>query len=64
MLKELQFLLSSFLAHGSQFKNKINGKIENRTEKGNAPYNEYQPGYSNPPHLLFWYYFPSNIHPN
>lgn len=49
MLEELQFWLSSFLTHGSQFKNKINGKIENRTEKGNALYNEYQPGYSNPP---------------
>lgn len=33
MLEKLQFLLSSFYFHGSQFKNKINGKIENITGK-------------------------------
>lgn len=33
MLEKLRFLLSSFYFHGSQFKNKINEKIENRTEK-------------------------------
>lgn len=40
MLEKLQFLLSSFYFHGSQFKNKINGKIENITEKRNALYSE------------------------
>lgn len=33
MLEKLPFLLSSFYFHGSQFKNKINGKVENITEK-------------------------------
>lgn len=37
MVEKLLFLLSSLYFHGSQFKNKINGKIE----KGNVRYREY-----------------------
>lgn len=43
MLEKLQFLLSSFYFHGSQFKNKINGKIENITEKKNKCFVQWVP---------------------
>lgn len=59
MLEKLRFLLSSFYFHGSQFKNKINEKIENRTEKKeiNALYNEYPTRVPSSLHLLLWHYF-------
>lgn len=63
MLEKLQFLLSSFYFHGSQFKNKINGKIENRTEPKNALYSEYPARVPPSLQLLLWHDFPRNIHP-
>lgn len=63
MLEKLQFLLSSFYFHGSQFKNKINGKIENITEKKMLCTVSTQPGYPNPSIFSSGIAFPRNIHP-
>lgn len=61
MLEKLRFLLSSFYVHGSRFKNKINGKIENRVAKGNALYSEYPIRIPPSPPLVVL--FSRNIHP-